>query len=384
MAHIFKHPKNQNKGIIIFSHKEWRAFSGNKLTRNLDRIPMLANRVDDSPRGFFRAVIEKIAKHYFIGVHFGGYQFRYQLDKSAFTTPYADFVLSVESTLPNLDSGIHRIPLNCRNFIPATFRDNQRQKQWDFVTVGRDVNFKNYPKLFESIKRVLSVDGNASFLLIVPSQIKMKAGAENSLVKLFSSTFSKTEQKQIAFLYLHPELDVGMNQNQLIKFYNLSKVFMLFSTQIETRFFTYGEGDSRVISEALCCGLPVVCSDSLKGGGKDFLNASNSVIFDDYEDSHLALLEARDKFSDGIKDAPEEITREDFTLNQLKQYFSEFYASKNQHFDGELINTDHLDVRIPSHYSHVPWSIDPLAPTSDLLSKQQFNLFMDELILKTS
>jgi len=32
----------------------------------------------------------------------------------------------------------------------------------------------------------------------------------------------------------------------------------------------------------------------------------------------------------------------------------------------------------------VPWSIDPLAPTSDLLSKQQFNLFMDELILKTS
>lgn len=381
MAHIFKHPENGNKGIVVFSHKEWRLFSGNRIVRNLPELLPGKDNISVDPRGFQASFIKEISKKYFIGIHFGGYQFRYQMDKVPFKAKYVDFVLSVESTLPNLDKNIYRIDLNCRNFIPAKFRDNKREKNWDFVTVGRDVNFKNYPKLFESIKEVLKIDPEASFLLIVPSQKKMKAGAVSTLSQNFYETFSTKEQQQIAFLYLHPELDIGMNQNQLIKFYNISKVFMLFSTQIKTRFFEYGEGDSRVISEALCCGLPVVCYKGLKGGGRDYLTPENSVIFDEYESAHLALLEARDKFPNGILDNPEELTREDFSLAKLIQYFGEFYQHKGQDFDGKLINTDHLDVRIPSHFSDVPWSIDKLQPTTDLKTKEQFQAFMDCLDL---
>ncbi len=335
MAHIFKHPEGETKGIIIFSHKEWRFFTGGRIRRNLaERLPGRNKEIDVDPVGYQKEYLDKISKRYFIGIHFGGYQFRYQMDKVPFASNYVDFVLSVESTLPNLSPTIHRIPLNCRNFIPATFRkpskDKSQHKVWDYVTVGRDVQFKNYPALLDSIKKVLEIDPEATFLLIVPSQKKMKAGVDSSLAERFYKTFSIKEQEQIAFLYLHPELDIGMNQAQLIKFYNMSKVFMLFSTQIKTRFFTYGEGDSRVISEALCCHLPVVCYDGLRGGGKDYLTKDNSVIFESYDDAHLTLLEARERFGDGILDNPEQFTREDYSLERLHGYFKEFYETKGQ------------------------------------------------------
>ena len=382
MAHIFKHPTGDNKGIVVFTHKEWRSFSGGRIRRNLKEIltPKTKLVVAD-PTGYPKNFLDKVSEKYFIGVHFGGYQFRYQLDKIPFTSNYVDFALSVESTLPNLSEDIYRIPLNCRNFIPARFREADLPKVWDFVTVGRDVTVKNYPGLFKSIKKVLEIDPKATFLLIVPSQKKMKAGAVSALTELYYRTFTQAEQEQIAFLYLHPELDIGLNQSQLIKFYNLSKVFTLFSIQLKTRFFEYGEGDSRVISEALCCHLPVVCYAGMKGGGRDYLTENNSVLFDSYDQAHLALLEARDKFGNGIKDTPEMFTREDFSIEKLHTHFADFYRSKNQEYDGNLINTDHLDVRIPSHYSNVPWSVDKLQPTTDLKTKQQFEIFLEHLQL---
>lgn len=382
MAHIFKHPEGNNKGIIVFTQKEWRQFSGNKYKRRLiAMIPFLKESDSTDPVGFFDDAMRKVSQKYFIGVHFGGFQFRYQMDKIPFKGKYVDFVLSVESTLPNLDPNIHRIALNCRNFIPSTFQDNNREKIWDFVTVGRNVNFKCYPKLLRSIKKVLEIDPKATFLLVVPTQANMKSGEDNTILDTYYKLFSFEEQKQICLLYLHPELDVGISQNQLINFYNMSRVFMLFSTQIVTKYFTYGEGDSRVISEALCCGLPVVCSSTLKGGGRDYLTPENSVEFDDYELAHEALLSAREKFKDGIKDNPAQLTREDYSLPKLKEYFSQFYAKQGQDFNGELINTDYLDVRIPAHYSSVPWKLDPLQPTADVMSEAQFKVFMDSLDL---
>lgn len=382
MAHIFKHPLKSNKGIVIFTHKEWRHFSGGRVRRNVsDLVQRQMSEPKANPVGFFKNQLNEIRKKYFVGIHFGGYQFRYQLNKIPFASDYADFVMSVESTLPNLSPDLHRIPLNCRNFIPREFDDQKRQKQWDFIAVGRDVTVKNYPKLFISIQRVLQVDSNATFLLIVPSQKNMKAGAHSSLASLYYQTFSREEQKQISFLYLHPELDVGISQSQLVRFYNLSKVFTLFSSQLKTRFFEYGEGDSRVISEALCCNLPVVCYAGMRGGGRDFLTNENSVLFEDYDTAHMVLLEAREKFADGILDDPKTITREDYSLEKLNELFGELYKKKGQEYDGSLINCDALDTRIPAHFSDVPWKLDPLQPTADLQSRKQFNVFMRSLKL---
>ena len=44
------------------------------------------------------------------------------------------------------------------------------------------------------------------------------------------------------------------------------------------------------------CGLPVVVKSDLKGGGRDYLDTSNAIFFDDYESASTALIKAVDSY----------------------------------------------------------------------------------------
>lgn len=362
MAIILK-PPSKFKGIILFTHKEWGIFTGNKLIRKLKRerkLPFLLNKELRQP---YTRWISKLKKEYFIGVHFGCYYPHF------FSSEQADFVLSGESNLPNMDSSITRIPLNSREFISKDFKRLNIQKHFDVIKVAQNVKVKNWPLAFASAKKCLEVRPETTFLFIIPSQSGVKVGLEKNLSKLFYETFSKRQQTQISFLFLHPTLEWGLNQKNLINLYNQSRVFTLFSK---------AEGESRVISEALCCGLPIVTYSKLKGGGTDLLTEKNSVLFDQFEDAHLAWISALKKFPDGIQDCPEIKTREDHSLSVLHDYFERLFTSNDMHYDRELINTDHLDRRIPGHHYDVPWMIKG-KPTADILTKKQFKIFIDSL-----
>ena len=366
MAHIFKHPYVRDKGIVIFTHKEWGYFTGNKITRRLKRerrIPSLIYREIRSP---FNEKLKRIGKKYFIGVHFGFFY------PHLFSSTFADFVFSKKSNLPNIDNSIVRIPLNSRDFTSTVFGRQDVHKYYDVMTVARDVKFKNYPLLFESIKLCLALRPNSTFLLIVPSQAGVSFGVEKKLAEIYYATFTRKEQTQITFLYLHPKLQWGLHQNQLADFYNRSRVFTLFSK---------AEGESRVISEALCCGLPIVTYSKLLGGGTDLLSDKNSVSFDSFNQAHLAWIKALECFPNGILEHPEKLTREDFTIQLLHNYFENIYQQNQQSYDGELLNTDHLDRRLPGHYYDVPWMTSHRKPTADVLSKKQFKIFFRDLQL---
>ena len=364
MAHIFKHPSGNNKGIVIFTHKEWGYFSGNKVIKRLKREGRIPRFIYRELRPPFGKKLSIISDHYYIGVHFGYFY------EHIFSSKTADFIFSKESNVPNIGRSVTRVPMNSRDFTPVVFNRQDVKKKYDVMTVGRDVKVKNYPLLFESIKRCLTLRPSTTFLLIVPSQEGVYFGVQKKLARKYYATFTRKEQEKITFLYLHPQLQWGLHQGQLVDFYNRSRVFTLFSEC---------EGESRVISEALCCGLPVVTYSKLLGGGTDLLSESNSVAFESFDESHLAWIKALERFPDGLLEQPEMLTREDFTVQSLHGYFEDLYQQNNQIYDGELVNTDHLDRRLPGHYYDVPWMTNNHAPTADILNKRQFTIFCREL-----
>lgn len=362
MAAILKKPNN-SKGIIIFTHKEWGFFSGNKVMRKLKREGRIPSTLYKELRKPYNEMISFLRSEYFIGVHFGCYYPHF------FSSNNIDFVLSGKSNIPNIDPNLRRIPLNSREFISKNFRNINFQKHYDIIKVAQNVKVKNWPLVFSSTKKCLALRPETNFLFIIPSQSGVKHGVETNLSELFYSTFSEQEQVQINFIFLHPTLEWGLNQKALIRFYNQSKIFTLFSK---------AEGESRVISEALCCGLPVVAYSQLKGGGTDLLSSKNSVLFDDFDDAHIAWITALENFPDGVQDQPETQTREDFTLPKLHDYFEELYNTNGMKYDHQLINIDHLDRRIPGHHYDVPW-MHKGKPTADILSKKQFQIFIKHL-----
>ena len=144
------------------------------------------------------------------------------------------------------------------------------------------------------------------------------------------------------------------------------------------------EGESRVIHEALLCGLPVVCYAGLLGGGRDHLNDTNSAQFTDYENIHLSLIKAAENAGSQLIVDTESLSAELSeikTIPKLKQLFEEMYNKDGNEFDGELINTDELNLRLPAHYLEVPWNVESgNGVTADIVSKEQMTIFIKELM----
>jgi len=80
---------------------------------------------------------------------------------------------------------------------------------------------------------------------------------------------------------LYFEKQFPLSKDEICNFMNLSKIFLL---PVEK------EGASRVIHEALLCGLPVITCKNLKGGGLDYLNEKNSLLIEDLNNMDVTIL----------------------------------------------------------------------------------------------
>jgi hypothetical protein len=57
------------------------------------------------------------------------------------------------------------------------------------------------------------------------------------------------------------------------------------------------------------------------------------------------------------------------------------YNKDNNEFDGVLVNTDELSLRLPAHYLEVPWNTEHgNGVTADIISKEQMKIFIKELM----
>ena len=371
MAHIFKYPSDHQKGIIVFTHKELKLFSNTLKDIRFESVNRIKRKYFSVTKlkSAYQADFEKIRKSYFVGIHFGFHHKQFP------TLPYADFYMSGPGTVEfaNPDEIFH-IPFNSRSFTSVAFSpDATIPKRYDIFMAARDMKFKNVDKAFASIRKLYDEGHNYRVLfLILPAANRKSPSVYTDMMADYYAIFSPEERKRFVLLFLHPELGVmGLPRNEVVHFYRQSKVFTLFSDK---------EGESRVISEAMLCGLPVVVYDKLIGGGRDLLDEENSVQFSSYEEAHIALRQAVEHHEsyNVPSDSLLQQTREDYTIAELKKYFEKLYQAHGQTFDGQLINLNDLANRLPGHDNNVPWALG-IHKTADILTKEQWSIFVNTL-----
>lgn len=380
MAHIFKHPKDGQKGMVVFTHKEMRYFYANHPyfsapTGRIERLSKLVKKPKKEINPEVSETLIKIKENYIIGVHFGWIHENYP------SLDLVDFYMGSPTTVSFEDpASAYFIPLDGSSFIPAFFHlENPKthHKLWDIIMVSRDVRWKNLDIFLKTVRKLYDNGNRLNVLLIVPSGAKDtdEHVTYTELLKDYDQMFSYDERESFTVLKTHPNMPfLGLAQKQVAHFYHLSKVFALFSES---------EGGSRVISEALLAGLPVVVKSNLTGGGKDFLNEKNSVFFDEFEQADEALLKAVNNWETLNTDNQEvcDLTHEDNSIDRLKGYFSKVYERVDQNFDGELLNLDRLSFRLNAHWHDgLPWAASKFK-SPDVSTKEQFDLFTSKLHL---
>ena len=376
MAHLFKRPKDGQKGILVFTHKEAKYFfqTIKPLIRKqpTTAFPYLVDLAFTkySKLPFFIKEFNELRQNYYLGLHFGWYHSSFPV------LDFFDFIMAGPGTVGfTPPDHILQIPLNSRNFISSRFKNlNYNHKFWDIICVARSIKYKNLNLLLKSIKELnkKTKKCHKALLVIPPNKNKDPKKFYTNIIEDYYNWFEEEERDWITILKLDDDLSfLGMPQNSLIHFYNASKIFTLFSEQ---------EGESRVIAEALLCGLPVVVKTDLEGGGRDFLHDQNAVFFDTFETAHLAFEQALSNL-ETLKASTSSLAehlREDYTIPTLKKYFVELYKKHGQQFDGDLLNLDYLDRRLPGHSHNVPWNTGRYG-TADILSIKQFNIFKKHL-----
>jgi len=358
MAHIFKHPTTKTKGIVVFTHKEINWFFPKKSLKNILK-PIKPNLLRSE-------CYDRIRKNYFIGLHIGA------SPKLVNLSTNCDFYLVTKDVIqPN--ASILMIPLTSRNFTPKYFTSSDENKYWDILNISSIHKGKNLDLFMKSIKKIFEQGYNYKVLLITKEHATKLPYHYTSLMDDYYQLFSSEERTNFVIMQFSSQTIFPSISNKAMPFfYNSSKIFTLYS---------HAEGGSKTISEALCSGLPVVAKSNLFGGARDFLNESNSLLFDEYKHAHKTLIQAVENY-DKFKTNPEKIKNfigEEQSIIRIKEYFSTLYQKNNQKFDGDLINTDKLNVRLNSHLNeNISWAIDK-HHTADILTDKQFLTFIENL-----
>lgn len=375
MAHLLKYPTKNNKGIILFTHKEIAFFSKGVKKIRFESV----NRITEKLFPFkeykkhFNSDLRKLHENFLFGMHFGWYHRDYP------TMPLIDFYLATKSTVTfKNESEINRIPLSSSSFINSSFKKVNYSKVWDIISVSHNGNHKRLKSFFKSVRKLFDEGKKYKILLINNASVnESRSGHYVEMEADYYSMFTNEERQYFTLLRLNTTLSfLGLPTQAIADFYNLSKVFALFSEK---------EGEPRAVSEALLCGLPVVMNRNIKAGGVglDNLNESNSVLFEEYENAHLALIKAVENSDKFIVDS-EDLTnrlREDFTVKQLIKHLEPLYSKLGQVFDGELDNGRFLANAVNGHLTDVPWSMGREV-SGDILTNSQFEIFKKEAFSK--
>ena len=357
MAHIFRKHTPDSKGIVVLTHKE---IEPSRWAHPPSReLPFFESRLTDK---------------YFIGVHHGSQpQYYPNLNKAISFFMASPTQAGFGSHVPFF------IPFNSRSFLPSFFKPLTTPKYWDIINVSRNIPLKRLDIFIKSVRQLYDQGNFYKVLLIVPTEERELRGDGDApdIVKQYESSFSLEEQQHFTLLKLTPEFrGAGLPLRTIAHFYNSSKVFAILSDR---------EGESRVIHEALCCGLPIVCNKELVGGGRDFLNSSNSVQFSNYTTVAPALKEAVERSGSTLTVEVEDVSKfllAENTLPILKDLFSKLYDHFGEKFDCDapLLNTDNLPFRLPGHHLEVPWYDAEVYPHgADILSCSQCETLFQEL-----
>ena len=375
MAHIFKHPTPAVKGIVTFTHKELQFLISKMGLPKLNAAKsMPAAKRLYKKLAYSKTVtrqIENISKSYFIGVHWGFYF------ENIRTPDWVDFHFASPGTCQFIDEQ-YVIPLSSASFTPVVMKNNNTPKYWDIICVAKNDHKKKYPELMQQIRKIFDQGYKYNVLFVIASNMnETEKGYYSGILDDYFSMFSAQERERFTIIKTDPNLGFqGFSYTFLSHLYNQSKVFTIFSQK---------EGVCKVIKEAQLCGLPVVVKSDMQGGGRDYLNESNSLTFESYDTAYKTLIEAVENYQNFSVDYHEieSTIGEQSSLKRLKAHLEDLYEKNDQKFDGELTNTDNLNRRLPAHYfdESIAWAKSPefRFKTTDIVNARMLSDFYHEL-----
>ena len=322
MATIIKKNDSGSKGILSFTHKERR---------------LLDNPISNF---FLKKKLLELKKNYFFSMHWGWYHENHK------DIPFIDFHLAGKGTLSFKNKENNKVLDFCnRNFIDKIFKKKELKKIFDIICITRPVKFKNIDKIFLSAKKIFKKKKFIKFLIVFPiislKSLKKKKEFYNTIFEDYERIFNEEEKKYVVLMPLYVEKQFPLSKDEICNLLNLSKIFLL---PVEK------EGASRVIHEALLCGLPVITCKNLKGGGLDYLNKANSLLIENFEsmdETILKVYENLDKYNFNANKLREELS-EEHQIRKFKIELENFYYQKNEKW---IDNCDfvNLDRKLDSH-----------------------------------
>lgn len=324
MVSILKQPDGDSKGILVFTHKERDMF--------LDPIPPL------------QTALQLVKESYLVGMHWGHYA------ENVGRTPNVDFHLAGSGTVRFTDEvNVPILNFCSRNFVPEYFTPTDAEATWDIVTIAPPTRLKRLSELLELIRETRSQGSDVSALFVCPRPKPFPGPKwDVEFVNTFHRGLTQDEMDDIKLISpLRSSDDIYPIPHRVMPhFYNIGKTFALFSKQ---------EGESRVISESLMTGTPVIARSDLKGGGLDYLDEKNSRLFS-------SKTEAIDTFHDVSKESNDPSFDPSYLQDELYAPKSRprFESALKRVFDfhdvpyrGELVDGQ-LSFLLPSHSLTLP------------------------------
>jgi glycosyltransferase involved in cell wall biosynthesis len=342
MAHLFKKKSKDNKGIIIFTHKEW---------------PWLLSGHQET--------LKKLKKDYFLGWHQGGQ------GGAIGPNPNIDFFMTTDKIgkVPNSE---FKIPYMSRNFLSEEYENLIiEDRYFDIICVNRVYKIKMTVPLLKAIRKLFDKGKKYKCLLVLPTaENENSSSYDTNIVKLYNSMFSYEEKKYVTLVRTSKEIGfLGISSQTLNWFYNNSKCLYVGSTN---------EGGCKVASEGALSGCNLVYYKKTNSGIPDNVHGGNGFPFDGYDSIDVSLEKAVENFKLNKESISyfEDLLSVRTVNKKLKPYFDKLYTDNGMVYDGNLINLDNLSRRLPAHYLDVKWD-NPKTPTADIKNNEQLKIFID-------
>lgn len=346
MAFVLKAPIGSSKGVVMFTHKE-------RSLLNLS-APLIGR------------ALSQLRERYLVGMHWGFYA----VDVPVF--PAVDFHLTKPSTVQfRAPAQVRTLPFNSSMFTPAYFRQEERPKHWDIISVTRDAKFKNTDQLLQALRIVYDQRPQTHTLVICTASAVPDPEREDlGLWQQYEQSFTELERERFKLVMTNGSI-FPFARRDVAFFYQSSRVFTL---------FTETEGVAKVVNEALLCGLPVVIKAGFKGGGADYLTAENSRRFSSVAEGARALLQTLDggpvRFDTG--ELAREVS-ETHSVQRFERALAELFAELGIPYEGQIDAVD-LSRKLPAHRPGMLPQALREGPTWDILSPRAMLLYLRSVL----
>jgi len=352
MVYVLKKPTGDSNGIIIFRE---------------DNILRTNNKL-------MKQQLRRLSQDYVIGFYWAWYHERVE------PIPFVDIHFAAPGTVKEFVSDdIYRINVASRNFIPKYFKQLDIDKRWDLCTIATPKKYKQLTDLLDVIKLIFDEKDDFKVLLLCPTPKKFHDESwDREFFEKYENEFSDDEKANID---LHTPRRTNddiqpVPKEYLPYLYNSSKSFTLFSQE---------EGASKVISESLLCGTPVVVRSDLRGGGRDYLDETNSELFASLEEAKDIFIDISENYSEYQFD-PMYLRRElsepqsaQALENKLKSIFDEMGIPWNG-----TIEKQGLHSKLPGHVPTIPKQYRSHLGKGQLKSQPAAYKYIDSLFGNTT